>query len=201
MVSGKEGTLLLIVEDDAGIAALQRLRLQRAGYEVRIAGTAHEAMEKIKDDQIDLIVLDFMLPDRNGIEFFEQLKAAGHDFPVIVVTALTDQATIIQALRAGVRDFVVKTLDYLDYLPVAVERVLVQVRTERQLAETQSRFSSIIESAKDAIRKDQPLSVPRKTHRRWRVSPNRNCPAGLPSLGPFRFPARISRRWCYKGAH
>jgi PAS domain S-box-containing protein len=150
MIDGKGGTLL-IVEDDGGIAALQKLRLQRAGYKVIVAGTAQEAMQKVADNAIELIVLDFLLPDRNGIEFFEQLKAAGHDLPVIVVTALTDQATKIKALTAGVRDFVVKTLEYLDYLPVAVERVLVQVRTERQLAESQSRYSSIIESAKDAI--------------------------------------------------
>jgi PAS domain S-box-containing protein len=150
MISGKGGTLL-IVEDDAGIAALQKLRLKRAGYEVITAGTAQEAMKRVQLGGFELIVLDFMLPDHNGIEFFEQLKAAGYDLPVIVVTALTDQATKIKALRAGVRDFVVKTLDYLDYLPVAVERVLVQVSTERQLAESQLRFASIIESAKDAI--------------------------------------------------
>jgi two-component system, cell cycle sensor histidine kinase and response regulator CckA len=58
---------------------------------------------------------------------------------------------VIQSLRAGVRDFVTKSVEYLDYLPEAVRRVLHQVRTERRLAESEAQLAAVIGSAKDAI--------------------------------------------------
>jgi PAS domain S-box-containing protein len=70
---------------------------------------------------------------------------------VILVTGHSSEATVIQALRIGVRDFLTKSVEYLDYLPEAVERVLKQVQTEHQLAESEARLASIINSTKDAI--------------------------------------------------
>lgn len=130
-----EGTVL-IVEDDTGTALLQRRRLERAGFQVANAATAEEALQTIEADDIQLIVLDYRLaPPRTGLDFYEQLKSAGHRFPVILVTGFSDEAIAVQALRAGVRDFVAKSSEYLDYLPEAVRRVLRQVRIERQLLE------------------------------------------------------------------
>jgi two-component system cell cycle sensor histidine kinase/response regulator CckA len=136
---------VLIVEDDPGIAELERDRLEEAGYRPLVAESAEAALRVVEGGDVDLILLDYRLPDgRDGLDFFTQVKEAGHDIPVILVTGFSSEATVIQALRIGVRDFVTKSLEYLDYLPDAVGRVLGQVRTERQLA-------SIITSAKDAI--------------------------------------------------
>ena len=101
---------------------------------------------------MDLILLDYRLPGGvDGLDFFTQVQAAGFDLPVILVTGFSNEATVIRALRAGVRDFVTKSVEYLDYLPDAVDRVLRQVRTESRLAESEARLASIISSAKDAI--------------------------------------------------
>jgi PAS domain S-box-containing protein len=67
------------------------------------------------------------------------------------VTGFGNEATVIQAMRVGVRDFVTKSLEYLDYLPEAVARVLRQVGTERRLAESEARLAGIIQSAQDAV--------------------------------------------------
>lgn len=67
------------------------------------------------------------------------------------MTGYSNESTVIRALRNGVRDFVSKSIEYLDYLPEAVGRVLQQVQTEQQLAESESRLAGIITSAKDAI--------------------------------------------------
>jgi two-component system, cell cycle sensor histidine kinase and response regulator CckA len=143
---------ILVVEDDEGVASLERRHLERAGYEVCLAGTAQEALNHLGQLRVDLIVLDYRLPGNlDGLAFYNQVKAAGYDLPVILVTAFSTEATVIQALRLGVRDFVSKSLEYLDYLPEAVDRVLKQVRTEHQLAESEARLASIIGSAKDAI--------------------------------------------------
>jgi two-component system, cell cycle sensor histidine kinase and response regulator CckA len=136
---------VLIVEDDAGIAELERSRLEEAGYRARVAPTAEAALRALEANDVDLILLDYRLPgDMDGLDFYARVKEAGYDVPVILVTGFSSEATVIQALRVGVRDFVTKSLEYLDYLPDAVGRVLGQVRTEHQLA-------SIIASARDAI--------------------------------------------------
>src|SRR5204862_6911423 len=70
----------------------------------------------------------------SGLECVRQLKAAGLTVPTILVTAASDAKLLLQALRAGVADFIAKTPNYLDYLVTAVERVLNEKRTERHLA-------------------------------------------------------------------
>ncbi len=146
------GGCVLIVEDDAGIAALQRRQLERAGYSVKVASSAKQAFEIARSSTIHLALLDLMLDEKDsGLDVYEQMKAAGLVIPAILVTAHPDQDIAIRALRAGIRDFVPKTGDYLEYLPSAVERVIAQVRVERKLLESESKFASIVGSTTDAI--------------------------------------------------
>jgi PAS domain S-box-containing protein len=144
---------ILIVEDDPGVARLQQLRLERAGYEVLVAANAIEALEKVKAaSALDLLLLDQMLPgDTSGLELYQQIKAAGLDVPAILVTALSGDTIVLQSFRAGVYDFVPKTPEYLDYLLPTIERVLKKRRTEYKLTESEARLACIIASAQDAI--------------------------------------------------
>jgi PAS domain S-box-containing protein len=140
------------VEDDPGIAELERMRLEETGYRVVLAATADEGLSEVARGEIDLVLLDYRLPGgMDGLDFYARVKAAGFDLPVILVTGFGNEATVIQALRVGVRDFVTKSLEYLDYLPEAVARILTQVGTERRLAESEARLAGVIESAKDAV--------------------------------------------------
>ncbi len=134
---GRGGTVL-ILEDDAGVAVLERLRLERAGYSAVVAASAEEALGALEADGIDLMLLDYKLEGpTSGIDFHGQVRAAGHDVPAILVTGFGDEAMLAQALRAGLRDFLPKTPDYLDFLVPTVDRVLGLVRTERALAARQ----------------------------------------------------------------
>jgi signal transduction histidine kinase len=123
---------ILIVEDDVGVARLQQKRLERAGYAVRIAPTAEDALAHVRAG-VALLVLDYKLSAaEDGLQFYARLKADGYDLPVIMVTGYGDDATIVRALRAGVRDYIFKSVEYLDYLPEACRRVLDQVRLQRE---------------------------------------------------------------------
>ena len=140
-----ERSRILIVEDDEGVARLERKQLERAGYEVVTATTTREALAHVEGDRIALVLLDYHLPgEPDGLRFHEHLQRLGHGMPVILVTGRSDEGTAIRALRAGVRDFVTKSAEYIEYLPEAVTRVLAQVRTEQQLAESEARLASLI---------------------------------------------------------
>ncbi len=143
---------VLVIEDDPGIAELEQMQLERAGFTVVTAGTSEEALDRLRRHHVDLLLLDYRLPgDLDGLDVYLECRAMGFELPVILVTGFSNEAVAIRALRAGVRDLITKSAEYLDYLPEAVERVLRQVRTERQLAESEARLTSIIDSANDAI--------------------------------------------------
>ncbi|HWB09268.1 MAG TPA: response regulator [Pirellulales bacterium] len=147
-----EREIVLIVDDDPGVSALQRRRLERAGFEVCNADSASVAMEHLRRGGVRLVVLDYRLSsETNGLEFYAAMKRAGYDLPVIMVTGYSQEATVVEALRAGVRDFVAKSSDYVDYLLQAVERLFQQSRVERSLAEAQAHLRAVIESSMDAI--------------------------------------------------
>lgn len=159
LMSDKRLETILIVEDDETTVALERRCLERAGYHILTAATAQEAEEKVMGGDIDLVLLDFTLPKgMTGLDFYMNLKAKGEDLPVVMVTALSDEAVIIKALRAGVRDFVTKSTAYLDYLPEAVERVLSEermkgalARSEDELKRSASLILSTLEATADGI--------------------------------------------------
>ena len=144
---------VLIVDDDPGIAELERLRLEEAGYRTVTAASAAEGLAAVRGGGIDFVLLDYRLPgDMDGLDFYARLKAEGFDPPVVLVTGFSDEGTAIRALRAGVRDFVTKSAEYLDYLPEAVGRVLAQVRTERRLAESEAHLALVWERSIDGMR-------------------------------------------------
>jgi two-component system, LuxR family, sensor kinase FixL len=146
------GKTVLILEDDPGVARLQRLRLERAGLAVTVTVTPSEALERIRQGGIDLLVLDNRLSvAEDGLTFYTRLKGLGFDLPVILVTGYSDDATIVRALRSGVRDYVFKSVEYLEYLPEAVRRVLDQERTKQQLAGSEALLQAVLNSALDPI--------------------------------------------------
>jgi PAS domain S-box-containing protein len=144
-------TRLLVVEDDPGTATLEQRGLERAGYRVTLAATAAEALAIVRGGDIGLAVIDLRLPDASGLEVYEQWKAEGLAVPAILVTGFADQMVAIRALRAGMRDFVPKTADFIEYLPDAVNRVVSEIRVERKLADSELRLASVVGTTLDAI--------------------------------------------------
>ena len=142
---------VLVVEDDAGVAALERRQLERAGYHVEVASDVEAAVAAVRQGQVSVALIDLRLGEGSGLELYEGLQEEGWRFPAILVTGHADQAVAIRALRAGMRDVVPKSSEYLEYLPVAVDRVAAQARVERKLVESELRLASIIGTTLDAI--------------------------------------------------
>jgi signal transduction histidine kinase len=130
---------IVVLDDDEATLELERRTLVRAGFAVVSAATVEQAMAAIEHGGAALLILDYRLGTvLSGLDFFRSLRAAGHGLPAILVTSFSDESKVIEALRAGIRDVVPKSGDYLDYLPLAVRRILEQAHAERQLAESEA---------------------------------------------------------------
>ncbi len=99
---------LLIVDDEPSVMDVVRSRFEREGFAVGEAGTGAEALRRLRDESYDLVLLDVGLPGIDGFETLRQLRAAGHDQPVIMLTARGDEVDRVVGLELGADDYVVK---------------------------------------------------------------------------------------------
>lgn len=100
---------LLIVEDEKSLAAAYKTILESHGYSVQLAYDGEEALERIKHELIDLILLDMNMPKMNGLEMLRQLEAAGLQNRVIVFSNQDNQADIDEAFRLGAKRYLLKS--------------------------------------------------------------------------------------------
>ena len=101
---------ILVVDDDDGIRSLVKKFLNENNYLVTTAGSAEDASDKIKIIKFDLIVLDIMMPGKNGLEFIEENKK-NLDTPVILLTAKGEAKERIEGLEVGADDYLPKPFE------------------------------------------------------------------------------------------
>lgn len=99
---------ILIVEDEPSIALALEEDLLHEGYETEVVGDGHAAVERGGAGAFDLILLDVMLPGRDGFEVCRELRRAGVDTPIVLLTARTQEAEKVLGLEAGADDYVTK---------------------------------------------------------------------------------------------
>ena len=122
---------VLVVDDEAGNRDLLGRRLQREGYAVVQASGGREALELVTREAVDVVLLDVMMPDLDGLAVLERLKAdpLTRDLPVIMISALDDLSAIAHCIEAGA----------LDYLPKPFEPVILRARLAASLVEKRFR--------------------------------------------------------------
>lgn len=98
---------ILLVEDDFALAMATEYALQSEGYQVVSVDTLQKARGSL-DDSIDLVLLDLMLPDGNGYAFCKEIRDGGFEMPIIFLTAVSEEANIVQGLEMGADDYVTK---------------------------------------------------------------------------------------------
>ena len=100
----------LIVEDENEIADLVKFHLERDGMQVSVARNGRKAIEMVQGAGFDLIVLDLMLPDLDGLEICRRLKGQDRtrDIPVVMLTARGEESDIVAGLEMGADDYVTK---------------------------------------------------------------------------------------------
>ncbi|MCR6646264.1 MAG: response regulator [Terricaulis sp.] len=118
---------ILLVDDQAQNRDMLGRRLERRGYDVVLRESAVTIEDDISAEQIELVLLDWMMPERSGHEALKGIRARydAEHVPVIVVTALDDGDVVSAALEAGANDYITKPID----LRVLTARVKAQLRS------------------------------------------------------------------------
>jgi DNA-binding response OmpR family regulator len=132
---------ILVVDDEPNIREIVGLYLERAGFEVRLAGDGPSALQALTASLPDLVILDVMLPGVDGLEITRRLRSEGAT-PVILLTARREEADRIEGLELGADDYVVK--------PFSPQELVSRVRAV--LRRTQS-----LERSSVSAERDQPL--------------------------------------------
>jgi DNA-binding response OmpR family regulator len=99
---------VLIVEDERLIAKPLTLKMQLSGFATKNAYDGEEALAILEKEKFDIILLDLMMPKKNGFEVLSELKKRGDPTPVIVATNLNQEADVSRALELGVVSYYVK---------------------------------------------------------------------------------------------
>ncbi len=111
---------LLVVEDDRKLASFLARAFGEEEFEVELCASGAAALKKTKDASFDVVVLDWMLPEGDGLEVCRQLRARGCDVPILMLTARAETRDRVQALDGGADDYLVK--------PFEIDELLARVR-------------------------------------------------------------------------
>lgn len=124
---------ILAVDDDISICELYEQGLPLYGYAVACATNAQKAKAALAARKPDLILMDIMMPDQDGISLTRELRSnpATSDIPIVMVTGLADAATVNDALLFGAVDYMVKPIE-LETLKMKIERALAMAERRKK---------------------------------------------------------------------
>lgn len=107
---------ILLVEDEVNIAQALLFNLELEGYRVTHVTTGTAALASFASDRCDLVILDLMLPDSNGIEICRQLRRQDKRLPILILTALSEEEHRVNGLHAGADDYLTKPFSLGEFL-------------------------------------------------------------------------------------
>lgn len=120
--------MIYVVEDDMAIRNLVTYALTEKGYEVKSFEDGHSIVEEIKENPCELLLLDLMLPGKDGVSILNEVREFS-DVPVIILTAKTDEFDRVLGLESGVDDYITKPFSILELLS-RVKAILRRVKKE-----------------------------------------------------------------------
>jgi diguanylate cyclase (GGDEF)-like protein/PAS domain S-box-containing protein len=143
---------LLIVDDSEINRDMLARRLTRRGYEICMAESAHGLLERVRKENIDLILLDIEMPEITGLDALKALRQyySPIQLPIIMVTARNQSEDVIAALELGANDYLTKPIDF----PIALARIKTQLshkRAENALRESEERYALAARGANDGL--------------------------------------------------
>ncbi len=121
---------ILIVDDNPFNLEVLSRRLVRRGYQTTCVDNGESALEHIRSEEMDIVLLDIMMPGMDGMEVLEQSRAlfSKSELPIIMVTSKGESEDVVEALNHGANDYIVKPIDF----PVALARIEKELSQSRE---------------------------------------------------------------------
>jgi diguanylate cyclase (GGDEF)-like protein/PAS domain S-box-containing protein len=143
---------LLIVDDDALNGEMMMRRLSRRGFNVTSAENGEDALNWVKQNKVDLVLLDIEMPGTSGLEVLSALRQfyTPAQLPIIMVTGKISSDDVVQALNVGANDYITKPIDF----PVVLARIQTQLsrkHAEEALRESEERYALAARGANDGL--------------------------------------------------
>ncbi|MGC8976166.1 MAG: sigma-54-dependent transcriptional regulator [Candidatus Ratteibacteria bacterium] len=135
---------ILVIDDEEGVREALKFSLKNK-YKVILAQNGKEGLSLIEKERPELIILDILLPDTNGIDVLKEIKAKFKDIPVIMLTAISQVSTAVEAMKIGASDYITKPFDIAELMRVIKNTLMMKG------------LITHIEILKEEIKKEYPL--------------------------------------------
>ncbi|MHB9111423.1 MAG: response regulator [Thermoleophilia bacterium] len=148
----KKNTRILVVDDEATIREILQRTLESEGYQCGTASDAVEAMTLMDGCAMDLVLSDIMMPGKSGVELLQEIREKCPDTAVIMVTAVADTQTAINAMKQGASDYVTKPFNLVEVM-LSVDRALEKKSLLLANRDYQMKLEDKVEQQTEEIRK------------------------------------------------
>ncbi len=123
---------ILIADDEPSNRKILAQELVHKGFAVDTVGGGREALAKIESAPLDLVILDYMMPDMSGLEVLQELRAKNNDTPVIMITAYGSVERAVEVMKAGAYDFITRPFDP-DHIELVVRKAIERQSLKREV--------------------------------------------------------------------
>ncbi|MDD4836978.1 MAG: EAL domain-containing protein [Dethiosulfovibrio sp.] len=144
---------ILVVDDNVSVQQSLALCLEDWGYDVSTASSGNEALDSLEKSLPDLILLDIMMPGMSGLDVLERVVPRFPNLPVIMVSGDGDVSDVVQAIRLGTWDYLMKPITDIAVLRHAVEQGLSRARLKRENHEYRQRLEKLVTSQTEELRR------------------------------------------------
>ena len=150
---------VMLVEDDENLGISLKKHLEDEGYSVSLAGSLKHA-RALKDGEFSLVILDWMLPDGQGIDFLKEMRSEHPQMPIIMLTAKTELIDKVLGLESGANDYITKPFEPREL----IARIRVQLRENKGTSEKEIKVIEVHSlkidlEKRDVIFSDKPLEL------------------------------------------
>ncbi|MDZ7386602.1 MAG: PAS domain S-box protein [candidate division KSB1 bacterium] len=144
---------ILLVEDDQAQARLMMLAIARGQPDCHVdqAANGSEALEMLRREQYEALVLDYNLPLMDGLALMQAMQREKINVPVVMTTGEGSEEVAVEAMKRGAYDYLIKRPGYLDVLPRVVAKAIERHRLESELRRTELKYRTLVAMASDAI--------------------------------------------------
>lgn len=154
----REPLRILYMEDDLGLAALFRRKMEREGYAVDHAADGSQGLDMLKEKEYDLLVVDHQMPVMTGLEAVKELALHGRLIPTIMITGAGNEQVAVEAMRLGATDYIIKDIEglYLDLIPSVLQGTLAKHelmedkrKADSELLKIKERLEAVLNATSD----------------------------------------------------